>query len=446
MNLPFQKPKFTEQHILRTMVVGFALVLLLLGVAGLVAVRGTRAIQDNTAKVVREQLLAARLLNEIQAEQDTQTAVLHQLTRKPDSMDRGQLLRRLEETDRALDRAIASVSATSEAELWKMLGRRAAEFSENSRTLLNSKEAPENQELDKLFTIHDEVVAIVHQLLDSSSTRVSAAEASIESQSLELAQDSSWLLGASFAFALVCSTLTVLFSRWSITQMQWQAGELNKVSWQMLQTQETVARRFSHELHDELGQSLAAVKANLVASNPTEFGARRQDCLHLVDEAIANVRELSQLLRPVILDDFGLEAGLRWLTEKFSQRTGLAVHFVSNLKSRLGDEAETHVFRIAQEALTNIARHSGASLVRMELREEQDKIWLEIEDDGQGFRASQPPASSVGLTGMRARARQAGGEMKVSASPGAGVRIEVWVPAGNTTQNVEQENTNTIGG
>lgn len=428
------------------MVVGFALVLLLLGVAGLVAVRGTRAIKDNTAKVVREQLLAARLLNEIQAEQDTQTAVLHQLTRKPDSLDRKLLLRRLEETDRALDRAITSVSATPEAPTWKMLGRRAADFSANARSLLNGTDNPASDQLDQLFNIHDEVVAIVHQLLASSSSRVTAAEASIETQSLELAQDSSWLLGASFAFALICSTLTILFSRWSIDQMQWQAQELNKVSWQMLQTQETVARRFSHELHDELGQSLAAVKANLLASNPSEFSARRQDCLHLVDEAISNVRELSQLLRPVILDDFGLEAGLRWLTEKFSHRTGVAVHFVSNLKHRLRDETETHVFRIAQEALTNIARHSEAGLVRMALREEQDKVWLEIEDDGQGFRTFQPSTSSIGLTGMRARARQAGGEMKVASSPGAGVRIEVWVPAENTTHNVEQENTHSIGG
>lgn len=226
--------------------------------------------------------------------------------------------------------------------------------------------------------------------------------------------------------------------------MEWQAMELNRVSWHMLQTQETAARRFSHELHDELGQSLAAVKANLLSVNPSEFGARRDDCIHLVDEAIANVRELSQLLRPVILDDFGLDAGLRWLTDKFAQRTGLKVNFNSSLHRRLDDEIETHLFRIAQEALTNIARHSAASSVNISLREAEDKIWLSIEDNGRGFQQKVVPGSSIGLTGMRARASQIGGELNISSPSSKGVRIEVWVPALEIRQDVNEENTHSL--
>ena len=106
--------------------------------------------------------------------------------------------------------------------------------------------------------------------------------------------------------------------------MEWQAGELSRVSWHMLDNQESTARRFSHELHDELGQSLTAVKANLAAleAGGAPDPRRLDDCMRLVDEAIGNVRQLSQLLRPTILDDFGLEAGLRWLAEGFTQRTG----------------------------------------------------------------------------------------------------------------------------
>jgi signal transduction histidine kinase len=96
-----------------------------------------------------------------------------------------------------------------------------------------------------------------------------------------------------------------------IRRMDWQTAELGRVSWHMLEDQEATARRFSHELHDELGQALTAIRTNLSA---LESGAHAnqsgvQDCLRLVDEAIGNVRQLSQLLRPVILDDFGLEAG-----------------------------------------------------------------------------------------------------------------------------------------
>ena len=89
-------------------------------------------------------------------------------------------------------------------------------------------------------------------------------------------------------------------------------------------------------------------------------GRALEDCLHLVDEAIGNVRQMSQLLRPTILDDFGLEAGLRWLGEGFAARTGIEANFDSSFSGRLPDETETHLFRIAQEALTNVARHSGA--------------------------------------------------------------------------------------
>lgn len=439
----FPATRITERTILRSMIVGFALVLLLLGLAGLAAVRGTRSIEVNTAQVVREQLLAARLLNEVQAEEDALTGVLHQLTLKPESLDRPAVLQRLDEADRAVERIITVANATSEARVWQQLGRKIRSFSADARRLVRSGSATREAEIDGLFATHNEVVKLVNRLLASSSARVSTAERSIEAESQELAKESSALLGACFALALVCALLTIIFSRRSLGQMRWQANELNKVSWHMLQTQEAAARRFSHELHDELGQSLAAVKANLVSANPAEFATRRLDCLHLVDEAIANVRELSQLLRPVILDDFGLEAGLRWLTDKFAQRTGLAVTFHSTVQRRLADETETHLFRIAQEALTNIARHSGASGVDVRLQEAGDKIWLRIEDNGRGFDQEVITRSSVGLTGMRARATQAGGELIIDAPPGRGARIEVWVPAGEITH-VEQEDAHSV--
>src|SRR4029079_13803202 len=108
-------------------------------------------------------------------------------------------------------------------------------------------------------------------------------------------------------------------------------------------------RRFSHELHDELGQSLAAIKSNITSSALDDWNTRKADCLHLVDDAIANVRELSQLLRPVILDDFGLDAGLRWLIDRFGERTGLDAKYESTFHERVSEETETHLFRITQE-------------------------------------------------------------------------------------------------
>ena len=156
--------------------------------------------------------------------------------------------------------------------------------------------------------------------------------------------------------------------------------------------------------------------------------ARVSDCIHLVDEAIGNVREMSQLLRPTILDDFGLAAGLRWLCEGFGQRTGIDVTCEVPFTGRLPDGAETHLFRIAQEALTNVARHASAKHVRMQLEQADGHVTLRISDDGRGLSPAPGNPRGLGLIGMRARARSAGGDLEIRSRPGEGVLIEVRVP------------------
>jgi signal transduction histidine kinase len=176
---------------------------------------------------------------------------------------------------------------------------------------------------------------------------------------------------------------------------------------------------------------------------PHDFEHRRADCIHLVDGAISNVREISQLLRPVLLDDFGLDAALRWLGEKFSQRTGIDVDYKSGLTSRLADETETHLFRIAQEALTNIARHSGATHVWMEIADNRGAVHFAVRDNGRGLTIPEVRRSpSLGMVGMRARARKAGGELKVATPPGGGLIIDVTVPVVYAEDDSVQETPN----
>ena len=203
-------------------------------------------------------------------------------------------------------------------------------------------------------------------------------------------KQSAAFLAAFLTLALLCTVLTVRLTAQLLRKMEWQESELSRVSWHMLEDQESTARRFSHELHDELGQSLTAVKANLaalaVADNLGADGLSRvDDCLRLVDESIGNVRQMSQLLRPTILDDFGLEAALRWLCDGFTHRTGIQTEFKSALSGRLPDETETHLFRLAQEALTNVARHSGARKAIVTLDSRGGDVCLSIRDDGHGL-------------------------------------------------------------
>jgi signal transduction histidine kinase len=132
------------------------------------------------------------------------------------------------------------------------------------------------------------------------------------------------------------------------------------------------------------------------------------------------------LLRPTILDDFGLDASLRWLIARFQERTRIPVEYSSDFEDRLPDETETHLFRIVQEALTNIARHSSATKVSILLRPSDGKVHLRMSDNGKGLAADRH--NGMGLSGMRARARSSGGEFTLTTTPGGGVTIEVWAP------------------
>jgi signal transduction histidine kinase len=241
---------------------------------------------------------------------------------------------------------------------------------------------------------------------------------------------------------LGCAIFTVGIAARLFRQMQSQTGELSRVSFRLLQVQEEVARRFAHELHDELGGSLTAIKSDLaaLAANPFDK-SRLEDSVKLVEQSISNVRELSQLLRPTILDDFGLDASLRWLVGRFGERTGIEVAYTSTFDARLPDQTETHLFRIVQEALTNIARHAAATRVSINLRSEDGAVRLSISDNGHGFASqvgSQNAAQNrngndarkggMGISGMRARAASAGGDLKIESKSGGGVTIEVWAP------------------
>lgn len=433
---PFSR---SEKTLVRGLVIGFGLVLMLLGLAGWIAARESGAIRTGVARLAQEQLLTSRLLHEVQMEEDALALILKRLVHRDRIPADGEMIQALEDSAVEIRRLSQDSRIIPHAQEWKGLLDEIESFIAEVRKDLSEPEALNEKGLEALFAHHDLVVQGVHGMVERSWTRIRRAESHIEAQSEELVQDSKMLLGTCFALAIFCALGTVRFAYRSVRRIEWAANELNQVSWQMLQSQESVARRFSHELHDELGQSLAAVRSNLTTGTLKDLEARRADCVALVDEAIANVRELSQLLRPVILDDFGLDAGLQWLAEKFAQRTRLDVDCDVRLNTRLPDETETHVFRIAQEAFTNIARHAGASRVSLRLERVGDQVNLVIEDDGRGL----PPrmgthGPSLGMVGMRARARQSGGGLRIERIQPHGLRIRVWVPA-RTREDEESE-------
>ena len=425
--------QITHRNILRVLLGGFGLVILLLLAGSVVGVGNIRSIQRNAADLVREQAVTNRLIGELQHEERSLREVFSVLARDPESVDYAGIMAQLDEADRDIKRISTEGASTAERDLWARLQQTSLTFSAEARALLNDETAETYATID-LFRDYEAFVSVVARLLAAEYGKANAAQAQIDRRS-------SRLLGMSFVFALASLLLGVVFAVVTVRlvaaltrQLEWQTAELGRVSWHMLEDQEATARRFSHELHDELGQSLSAIKTNLTAlgSGSNGQGERLNDCLHLVDDAIGNVREMSHLLRPTILDDFGLEAGLRWLAEGFSARTNIAVRVSSAYSGRLADETETHLFRIAQEALTNVARHAGAKNVEIKLEARNGEAFLSIQDDGRGLAAEQrngvPSKGGLGLIGMRARARSAGGDMELWSRPGEGVHIEVRAP------------------
>lgn len=211
---------------------------------------------------------------------------------------------------------------------------------------------------------------------------------------------------------------------------------LEVLSRRLLMVQEEERRRLAVELHDELGQVLTAVKINLESlarSQPIISPPHLLDTIASVDRAMESVRELALDLRPSVLDDLGLSAALRWLVNRVTQDTPIEAHLSIDAIAELEPELETACFRIAQEALTNIARHARARHLWLDLHPLNDGLELCLRDDGVGFDATNAlklanAGRSMGLLGMRERASLMGGELVVKSAPRQGTEVHVSFP------------------
>ncbi len=408
--------------LLRVLVIGFAVVIALLATAAVIGVHNARSITATASGLVADQLVITRLLDEVEREQGALNAAFYRMSRAPEKVDRAKVLAALDETGGQVAILVAKARGGPDEAAWNALQRAVLDFSTEARQLLAGKKAPGFSSRD-LFFRHEEVTTVVAHLADLSYARAAEASRRVDAQTNSIVTESVLLIGGCLLVALVSAVVTVRIAARVFRQMEAQASELSRVSFRMLETQEATARRFSHELHDELGGSLTAIKTNLTSADP-----KIEDSIKLIDDAITNVRTLSQLLRPTILDDFGLDAGIRWLAERFSERTAIDADYRSHFDGRLADETETHLFRIVQEALTNVARHANASRVTIFLRTENGKIRLTLSDNGRGLPQVEPEHTGMGLTGMRARARSAGGDCTISTTTGGGVTIDVTAP------------------
>ena len=214
---------------------------------------------------------------------------------------------------------------------------------------------------------------------------------------------------------------------------------LRSVNVALLTAQETERSRISTELHDQLGHSLILMKFQfaLIARQltPDQSQARAQcaDLCGYIDQTLEDVRRLARDLRPAVLHELGLSAGLRWLADNSSRDGHPVAAAVADIDSLVPRDAQVIVYRIIQQALTNAARHADANGVSLRVTFDRDWLWFVVEDDGQGFDMSpmgtaRPGQGGVGLVTMQERASMVGGCLEVWSETGKGTRVTLGVP------------------
>ena len=217
-------------------------------------------------------------------------------------------------------------------------------------------------------------------------------------------------------------------------------AELRELSAQVLQAREDEKTHIARELHDELGQSLTALKMDLawlrgrLPGQDAELARKAQAMNATLDATVAATRRIAANLRPLMLDDLGLADAAEWLVEDFSERNGIACTLdMDNEEVLLGlpRPLATALYRILQESLTNIARHAGAATVRVTLRCMDNQVQLVVQDDGRGLsEQDRAKPTSFGLRGMRERAHYLGGQVLIDAVAEGGTRLKATIPLG----------------
>ena len=239
-------------------------------------------------------------------------------------------------------------------------------------------------------------------------------------------------LDSTRAVCLIASDLSEM--KRAEQELRASSEQLRNLAAHLLSVREEERARISREVHDELGQSLTAVKMDLawlagrLPRGNAQMLERIRSTGQLADSIIQSIRRISTELRPAVLD-LGLAAAVEWQVQEFQARSGVQCKVRLLIQEVVTSNASTAMFRIFQETLTNVARHAKATRVEVVLQKQQDRLVLLIHDNGRGFDQADPSLSkSLGLLGMRERAAILGGQVNISSAPGKGTTVTAWIP------------------
>jgi PAS domain S-box-containing protein len=238
------------------------------------------------------------------------------------------------------------------------------------------------------------------------------------------------------AQAFANQTAAAILNARLFSQVKEGRQRLMRLSHRLVEIQEQERRRIARELHDEVGQTLTALTISLESMShltiDTDLHEQIQDFQNLTQELITQINQLSIELRPRVLDDLGLEPGLAALTNRLSRQSGIEIDFKHGQMDRrhITPEIEINAYRLVQESLTNIIRHAGIDQASVRLWMDKDMLWVQVQDDGQGFdlQSALKAQHSMGLIGMTERVDLLGGNLTIDTAPGEGTAIKVGFP------------------
>ncbi|HXJ96566.1 MAG TPA: ATP-binding protein [Terriglobia bacterium] len=432
-----------------TLAFGFGGLLAIMAVAGFDEIRMLRQIRRSDNQIRRQFLAENHVLNDVRSELYLSGTYVRDYLLDPDP-ERAETHRaHLEEVRREMDSAMTSYGGESDAAQAAHYAELAAELSRYWNTLGPILQwSPGQRRTDGYAFLRDQVYPrrtamlelasriekINEQQLDEGNRRVDGLMSAFQDR-----------LAITLLAALLLGLGTAVFSTQKIMRLAAEAqaqyrevvearGQLKELSARLVQAQESERRSLSRELHDEVGQSLSAVLVelrNLSSELGTPLAEQASSHLasmkNLVENSVRVVRNMALLLRPSMLDDLGLIPALRWQAREVSKRTSMDVSVATELGSdELPDSYKTCIYRVVQEALNNCARHSEAKTVRIRIRQEPDRLALSVQDDGQGFDASQ--SKGLGLLGIQERVASLGGECRIHSEPGNGTILAVELP------------------
>jgi two-component system NarL family sensor kinase len=239
-----------------------------------------------------------------------------------------------------------------------------------------------------------------------------------------------WLLAGTI---LVILALVLLVN---LHESRMADRHLRELVHNFIQLQVEERRRFARELHDGINQLMVAAKFRIelalrqMSKGSGEYADTLATALATLDESIREVRRISHGLRPDLLDEMGLEAALERLAGQFHERTGIRIHKQLDIQpATMPDDVAIMLYRVVQEALTNIERHASASEVGIRLHQGRQEAQLDLHDNGAGFDPTHlPPGKGIGLKNMRERVELLGGQLRLESAPGRGTRIHATLP------------------